>query len=63
MSVRCTEAQVSGVGEAQFSSAETASYTFDMLLALKCIAERQHHGRLAELLDAAAQEAKRLSNE
>lgn len=44
-----------------FSSAETASYSMDMLKTLKIIAERQQHRRLAELLDAAASEAERLA--
>jgi hypothetical protein len=48
-------------GGSNFSARETASYSKDLLQALKCIAERQHHHRLAELLAAAAAEASRLA--
>jgi hypothetical protein len=48
-------------GGSKFSAHETALYTQDMLQALKCIAERQQHHRLAELIDAAVVEAARLA--
>jgi hypothetical protein len=44
-----------------FSARETASYSKDLLRALKCMAERQQQYRLAELLAAAAAEASRLA--
>lgn len=46
---------------AGFSALEAANYSRDMLLSLKGIAVRQGHTRLADLLDAAAQEAARLA--
>lgn len=48
-------------GVAVLAPHETALYSHDMLQALKTIAVRQRQLRLAELLDAAAQEADRLS--
>ena len=46
----------------EFSEQETALYSKDMLNALRSIAVRQQHHRLAELLAAAALEAERLAN-
>jgi hypothetical protein len=46
---------------AGFSALEAAIYSRDMLLSLKGIAARQGQNRLADLLDAAAQEAARLA--
>ncbi|HEX3653189.1 MAG TPA: hypothetical protein VHU18_10240 [Rhizomicrobium sp.] len=48
-------------GESKFSARETALYSKDLLRALKSIAERQRHHRLAELIDAAAAEAERIA--
>jgi hypothetical protein len=47
----------------RLSARETASYTKDLLAGLRSIALRQRHQRLAELLDAAAAEAERLTQE
>ena len=48
-------------GGSKFSARETALYTKDLLVALKSIAERQRHHRLAELINAAAIEAARVA--
>ena len=45
----------------ELSGYETVIYSKDMLLALRGMALRQRHGKLAELLDAAAAEAERLA--
>jgi hypothetical protein len=47
----------------KLSSRDTAAYARDLLESLKIIALRQRQRRLAELLDAAAQEAQRLARE
>jgi len=48
-------------GGSKFSARETMLYSKDLLQALKSIAERQRHHRLAELIGAAAAEAERLA--